>query len=103
METMFQWLGLAVAWVIVVLLAIGLFGWIIEGIKSLHERMVSDAKLVARQDLGREISAQAHWFSESKEAQTVLVILGQRLAQNPDYRYDAENVREAWRRKLTEK
>ncbi len=103
METLFQWLGLAVAWVVVVLIAWGLFNWTIEGIRNLYDRMISSAKFQARQDLGHEIAVQAHWFSESKEAATVLRVLGERLIKYPDHRYDAEGVREEWRRKLDEK
>ncbi len=103
METMFQWLGLAVAWVVVILIAWGLFNWAVEAVTNLYDRMVSSAKLHARHDLGHEIAVQAHWFSESKEVETVLRVLGEWLVKYPDYRYDAEHVREEWRRKLDQK
>jgi hypothetical protein len=103
METMFQWLGMAVAWTMVGLIAWGLFNWTLEGTAKLHERLVSAVHLQARQELGREIAVQAHWFSESKEVQAVLDVLGKRLAENPQYRYDAEHVHKAWRKRLSEK
>lgn len=103
MQALFQWLGLATAWAIIALCAVWSFGWVVELITRLHAHMVAAAQRNARQRLGQEIAGQAHWFSESKETQAALYVIGRNLMEHPDYYYDAANIREKWRKKLGEK
>lgn len=103
MNEIFQWLGLAAAYLIAGLTAWGFFNWSVEAITVLHGRIERAFAYRVRSEVGREISAIAHWFTQDTGAWKALQAVGESLNTRPDLRrLDGDEIRELWRAKCRE-
>lgn len=92
---------LGIVSLIILLISLLMFalGFLYEKFKSFNESLVYEAKQNARKDLGADIIRSCYWLSESKDAETIMRVIGTHITCHPDGIFEIENVRKDWRAK----
>ena len=75
-------------------------GYLLEKIEKFRAGLIDDAKILARKELGKYISSQSYWLSESKDAQLILKTIGEEISNSFSGSFNISEVRDTWRSKI---
>jgi len=94
MMAFFSIVGALIITALLVAMAAAMVGWAATCLTNYVNHIRYDAKLLAQKELGVQLLRDSYWFSESKDAEYVLRVIGEELRDGNHY--SVSQARNKW-------
>ena len=103
MNTLINIVGMVCLCLGIISILISSIGFLISHVNDYRDRLVSDARTLAKKEMGSELIRASWWFSEDESTRLAMAILGQAI-QADGTAYQISPIRDQWREgKINEK
>jgi len=97
-ELIFQIAGLILGSLLIIFLLMMGFSACLDSINAFRDRWKWDAHSLIRRDVGQELIGVSYWFSENKEAQEAIKVVGEHYLRNGNCA--TSTARDTWKDRL---